>query len=105
GGGVNKDHGIAADAGHVRIDHTQHRLRGNGGVECIAARAKDLRGGLRRLGLARRHGVGVTADDRSSRVWKTHRFRRLISYDPSQRRRVILYAASYRAATKKKGTC
>ena len=50
---------VAADASHVRFRHTQHRRRGNGGVDRIAATAKHLQAGRRGKRLAcRDHSVG-----------------------------------------------
>jgi hypothetical protein len=39
-------HQVSADRGHVRIDHAQHRIRGNRGIYGIASVAQNLRSGL-----------------------------------------------------------
>ena len=54
---------VAADAGHVRLDHAEHRDRGHRRVGRIAARAQRLDRGERRQRMrGRRHALA--GDDR-----------------------------------------
>jgi hypothetical protein len=39
-------HQVAGHRGHLRVDHAEHRIRGDGSVDGIAAIAQHLRAGL-----------------------------------------------------------
>jgi len=54
---------IAADAGHLRLDHAQHRDRGHRRVGCVTARAQRLDGGKARQRV-RGRGHALAGDDR-----------------------------------------
>ena len=57
---------VAADAVHVRLDQPEDRVRGDRGVDGVAAAIEDLGARLRRQWLARRDDPERRGDDRAA---------------------------------------
>ncbi len=66
GGGVDRE-AVAADAGHVRIDHRLNRNRRKGGIHRIAAGAQDIDGRQRRCRMRRRGHAALADRHRTAR--------------------------------------
>ena len=66
-GVVEQEHGVTADTIHRGVDHTQHGLTGNDGVESVAPCFKNSLRRSRRFGFHRRYREMPAAHDRTHR--------------------------------------
>jgi hypothetical protein len=61
---IDDEEAAAADPGHERLGHPQHRVRGDGSIDGVAAFAQDLDPGARRVLIDARDGAARSDRDR-----------------------------------------